>query len=129
KADVVEEDLRRVRRADAVLFQLGAHLEALGFGRDHERSLTAGTELGVDGGHDHVDVRYPPVGAPGLLTIQDPLVRGLVIAGASAKRGDIRPGIRLGHAEGADPGIIRCAVALRYPLAELLGRAGRVYAG
>ena len=107
-----------------MLEHLRPHLEALRVGRDHERGLAAGAELRVDRGDDHVDVGDAAVGGPCLLAVEDPLVGGLVVAGAGAQRGDVGAGVGLGHAEGADLGVLRGAVALGHPFGQLLGRAG-----
>jgi len=76
-----------------------------------------------------VHVRNATVCCPRLLTVQRPLVRGLVVTGAGAQRRNVGAGVGLRHAEGADLGVIGGAVALRHPLRELVGRARGVDAG
>ena len=92
--------------------------------RDDEAGLAARAELGLDGRDDHVHVRDPAVGGPGLLAVEHPLVGRLVVARPRAQRRHVRAGVGLGDAERADLRLVDGAVALRHPLAELLGRAG-----
>ena len=51
--------------------------------RDDEGGVTARAELAVDRGDDDVDVGDAAVGRPRLLAVEDPLVRRLVVLGAS----------------------------------------------
>ena len=92
-------------------------------GRDDERGVAARAELAVDRGDDDVDVGDAAVRGPGLLAVQDPLVLGLVVLGGGADGRDVRAGVGLGGAERGDLRLLDRAVALRDPLAHLLGRA------
>ena len=69
-------------------------LRTRGAGRDDERRLAAGAEFGVHRGDDDVDVGDAAVGGPGLGAVEDPLVGGLVVAGAGADRADVGAGAR-----------------------------------
>src|SRR4051812_35385635 len=122
-AAVVEEDVGGVRGAQAVLLDLGAHLHALGARWDDEGGLAAGLQLGIDRRDHDVHVRDAAVRRPRLLSVQDPLVLGLVVLRARAQRGDVGAGVRLAHAERADLRLLLGPEALRDPLAHLLGRA------
>jgi len=70
-----------------------------------------------------VDVGDAAVGDPRLGAVEHPLVLGLVVDGLGAQRGDVRTGVGLAHAEGAELHVIGGAVALGHPLHELLGGA------
>ena len=84
-----------MRRADAVLLELLALTETLRAGRDDERGLPAGSEVGVDRGDDDVHVRDAAIGHPGLGAVDDPLVGRLFITGAGEDRRDIGAGVRV----------------------------------
>src|SRR3954452_4779321 len=123
-AAVVEVDVGGVRRAQAVLLDLGALLDALRLLLgDHERGVAAGAQLAVDRGDDHVDVGDAAVGRPGLLAVDDPVAGRLVELGDGADGGDVGAGVGLARAERADLGVVLRAVAARDPLADLLARA------
>ena len=106
-----------------MLAHLRAHLEPRRVGGHHERRMAAGAQLGVDRGDDDVHVGDPAVGCPRLLAVEDPLVLGLGILRPGPQRGDVGAGVRLRAAERRDLGVVDRAVALRHPLAELLGGA------
>ena len=112
-----------------MLLHLGALLEALGARRDDEGGVAARAELAVDRGDHHVDVGDPAVGRPGLLAVDHPLVLRLVVLGGGPVARDVRAGVRLGRAEGADLDVVLVAEALRHPLDHLLGRARAVDPG
>src|SRR5690606_30687428 len=120
-ADVVEDDLGGVGGADAVLPELLAHGQAGRAGRDDERGLAAGAELGVDGGDDDVHVGDAAVGGPGLDAVDDPVA--VVVHGAGADGADVGAGVGLGGAEGAELDVVLVAEHLGQPRAELLGGA------
>src|SRR3954470_4540245 len=128
-AALVEEDVGGVRRAQAVLLDLRAHLQALGAGRDDERGLPARAELAVDRGDDDVHVGDAAVGRPRLLAVEDPFVLGLVVLGERAQRRDVRAGVGLAHAERGDLRLVLGPEALRDPLHRLVGRARAEDAG
>ena len=92
-------------------------------GTDDEARLAAALQLRVDGGDDDVDVGDAAVGDPRLRAVEHPLVLGLVVHGPGAQARDVGAGVGLAHAEGAEGDLVGRAVALRHPLADLLGRA------
>ena len=92
-------------------------------GRHDEAGLAPAPELGIDGGHHHVDVGDAAVGDPRLGAVEHPLVVGLVVDGLGAQRRDVGAGVGLAHAEGAELHVVGRAVALGHPLDELLGGA------
>src|SRR5207253_9394806 len=61
-AAVLEDDLGRVRGADAVLLELLALPDTRRAGAHDEGGVTARAELGVDGKHEHMDVGDATVG-------------------------------------------------------------------
>ena len=122
-AHVVEEDLGGVRCADAVLLELRALAQSGRVRRHDERRLTARAERRIDGRDDDVHVGDATVRDPCLLAVEDPLVLRLVVDGARLHAGDVGTGIGLGDAERAELHLLRGAVALRRPLADLLRRA------
>ena len=114
-AHVVEDDLGGVRRPDAVLLVLLALRQALRARRDDEARLAPAPELGVDGGHDDVDVGDAAVRDPRLGAVEHPLVGGLVVDGPGLERADVGAGVGLGHAERAELDLVGGAEALRAP--------------
>ena len=92
-------------------------------GTDHEARLAATLERRVDGGDDHVHVGDAAVGDPRLRAVEHPLVRGRVVHGAGAQAGHVRAGVGLADTERSEGDVVGGAVALRDPLADLLGRA------
>src|SRR5215213_9789230 len=70
-----------------------------------------------------MDVGDAAVRGPGLLTVDDPFVLGLVVLGGGADRRDVRAGVGLRGAESGHLRLLGAAEALRDPLAELLGGA------
>ena len=103
-----------------VLLPLG---EALRPRRDDEAGLAAALQVGFDGGDDDVDVGDAAVRDPRLRAVEHPLVRRRVVHGARAQRGDVGAGVGLADAERTELDVARRAVALGYPLHDLLGRA------
>src|SRR4051794_20567721 len=85
---VVEVHVGGVRRPQAVLLYLRALLEPLGPWRHHECCVSSGPELAVDARDDDMNAGDPSVRRPGLLSVQDPLVLGLVVTGGRADRRD-----------------------------------------
>ena len=73
-------------------------------------------QLGVDGGHHHVDVGDAAVGDPRLGAVEHPLVLGLVVDGLGAQRRHVGAGVGLAHAERAELHVVGRAVALGHPL-------------
>ena len=126
-AAVLEDHLGGVRGADAELRLLLALLDARRPLPDDERGLPAVAELGVDGGDDDVDVGDAAVGDEDLGPVEHPLVAVALRRRAEAL--DVGAGLRLGHRVGAELDLVAEAEALRDPLRDLLGRAGRGEAG
>ena len=120
-ADVVEDDLAGVRGPDAHLLELLAGREPGGARRDHEAGLAPGAEVGVDGGHDHVEVGDAAVGDPGLGAVEDPLVLGLVVDGPGAQRAHVGAGVGLRDAEGGQLDLLGGAEALGAPFESCSG--------
>ncbi len=109
-----------------MLLHLGSLLQPVGPGRHHEGGVSTGAELAVHACDHHVDVRDAAVRGPGLLAVQDPFVRCLVVARARPDRGHVRAGVGLRGAEGGDGGLGLRAEALRDPFDELVRRPRRV---
>ena len=122
-AYVVEHDLGSVRGADAVLLVLLALAQTRSVRTDDEARLAAALQRRIDGGDDHVDVGDAAVGDPRLRAVEQPLVLGLVVDRPGAQARHVGAGVGLAHAEGAEGDLVGCAVTLRYPFADLLGRA------
>src|SRR6266540_3573266 len=118
---VLEQHLRRMRGADAHLLFLLAHAQALGARRDDERRLASGAQLGLHGGHDHVDVGDASVGDEHLLAVDDPAA--VLADRARLHGGHVRPGVGLGDREGAEGGLVRRPVAGGDPGRDLVRRA------
>src|SRR5262249_61271573 len=89
-----------VRGAEAEFAELGPADKARRARWHYERGLPAGAERRIDRGGDHVDVGDAPVGGERLLSIEDPFLRGRVVAGPGADGGHIGTGLGLGRAEG-----------------------------
>ncbi len=121
-AAVVEDDLGRVRGADAELGLLLALAQAGGVLADDEGGLAAGAERRVDGGDDDVDVGDAAVGDEDLGAVEDPLVAVALRRRLQALH--VGAGLRLGHRVGAELDLVAAAEALGDPLGDLLGRAG-----
>ena len=119
---VVEDDLGRVRGADAHLLELltlGDARRSLGH---HEAGLAAAPERRIDGEHQDVGVGDAAVGDPGLRAVEDPLVLRLVVDRTGLQRGDVRPRVGLGDPERGELDVVGRPEALRDPFADLLGR-------
>jgi hypothetical protein len=112
-----------VAGADPVLLELLSLAEALRAGRDDEAGVTAGLELGVDGGDDDVDVGDAAVGDPGLGPVEHPFVGGVVVHGAGAQVGDVAAGVGFAHRERAHLELLGGPEALGDPFGDLLGGA------
>ena len=99
---VVEMDVGGVRRAQAVLLDLGALLDARRSrsGRRTPRGRASRAPVGL--GDDDVDVGDAAVGRPGLLAVERPGVGGLVVLGRRADVGDVGAGVGLRGAERGD---------------------------
>ena len=118
---VLQDHLGGVARADAHLLELlslGDPRRALGH---DEARLSARAELGIDRRDDHVQVREPAVGDPGLRAVEHPLVGRLVVDRARPQARDVRAGVGLGHAERRELEVPGRAEALRDPLHRCSG--------
>ncbi len=110
-----------MRGANAELRLLVSLAQAGGVLADDERSLAAVAQLGVNGGNDHVDVGDAAVGDEDLGAVEHPLVP--VELGGRAQRLDIRTGLGLGDAVGAELDLVTHPETLRDPFPDLLGGA------
>jgi hypothetical protein len=122
-ADVVEDKLGGLRRADPELVLLLAHAEPGRALLHDERRLSAVAELGVDGRDDHVHVGDAAVRDEDLRAVEDPVVA--VATRGRAQRSDVRAGADLGDRVGAELDLVADAEALLHPAADLLRRPGR----
>ncbi len=126
---VVEEDVGGVRGPQAELAQLLGADQPRRARRHDERGLAARAQLRVDRRGHHVHVGDAAVGRVRLLSIEDPLVGGLVVAGPGPHGADVGAGLRLGRAERGDLRVGGVAEALWHPLDQLLRRARAVDRG
>jgi hypothetical protein len=98
--DVVEEQLRRILRLEAHLFQVAAALESLHAALDDEQRHGVGVVVRIGLRRDDDDIRIDTVGDVGLGTVEHPVVP--VLHRRAAHAGEVAACIRLGHGDGED---------------------------
>ncbi len=78
--------------------------------------------VGIDGGHDHVNVGDAAVADEHFVAVDDPVAA--VLARAGLDRAHVAAAARFGHCQGGELDVVGRAEALRRPLHELLVGGG-----